>query len=90
MKDRSPLESDMGNDAEDLAWRRSQAAAGGGIARLEALRAAGRATARERVDALLDPNSFIEIDALVSHRNREDNMHLHPSLEMESSLDTGV
>ena len=28
--------------------------------------------------ALLDPDSFIEIDALVSHRNREGNMHMHP------------
>ncbi|MDG1524561.1 MAG: carboxyl transferase domain-containing protein, partial [Candidatus Thalassarchaeaceae archaeon] len=66
----------MGNDAEELAWRRTQASAGGGFARLEALRAAGRATARERIDSLLDPDSFIEIDALVSHRNRENSMHL--------------
>ena len=78
MKDRSPMESDMGDKAEDLAWRRKQALAGGGIARVEAFRAAGRATARERIDALLDPDSFIEIDALVSHRNHDNNMHMHP------------
>ena len=68
----------MGDKAEDLAWRRKQALAGGGIARVEAFRAAGRATARERIDALLDPDSFIEIDALVSHRNHDNNMHMHP------------
>lgn len=78
MKDRSPMESVMGDKAEDLAWRRNQAAAGGGISRIETLRAAGRATARERIDALLDHDSFIEIDALVSHRNQDDNMHMHP------------
>ena len=78
MKDRSPMESDMGEKAEDLAWRRQQAATGGGMSRLEALRATGRATARERIDALVDPDSFVEIDALITHRNRDDNMHMHP------------
>ena len=78
MKDRSPMESDMGDDAEDLKWRRQQASAGGGMARLEALRASGRGTARERIDSLLDPDSFVEIDALITHRNRDNNMHMHP------------
>lgn len=68
----------MGERSEDLAWRRQQAHAGGGQKQLEALRASGRGTARERIDALLDPESFIEIDALVSHRNSEHNLHLHP------------
>ena len=57
---------------------RQQALAGGGTQRMDALRSAGRGTARERIDGLLDPDSFIEIDALVSHRNREGNMHMHP------------
>ena len=68
----------MGDKSEDLAWRRQQAVSGGGAQRMDALRSAGRGTARERIDALLDPDSFIEIDALVSHRNREGNMHMHP------------
>ena len=68
----------MGDKSEDLAWRRQQAVSGGGVQRMDALRSAGRGTARERIDALLDPDSFIEIDALVSHRNREGNMHMHP------------
>jgi acetyl-CoA carboxylase carboxyltransferase component len=29
----------------------------------------GKLTARERIDALLDPGSFIELDALAVHRN---------------------
>ncbi|MCS5534321.1 MAG: hypothetical protein NZ802_00560, partial [Candidatus Poseidoniales archaeon] len=68
----------MGEKAEDLAWRRQQAAAGGGMSRLEALHATGRATARERIDALVDSDSFVEIDALITHRNRDGNMHMHP------------
>jgi propionyl-CoA carboxylase beta chain len=72
------MESVMEDRAEDLAWRRSQARSGGGRARLEALRASGRGTAKERIDALLDVDSFIEIDALVSHRNHDNNLHMHP------------
>jgi len=68
----------MGDRAEDLAWRRAQAANGGGMSRLENLRSSGRGTARERIDFLLDPDSFTEIDALITHRNREGNMHMHP------------
>ena len=68
----------MGDKSEDLAWRRQQSVSGGGAQRMDALRSAGRGTARERIDALLDPDSFIEIDALVSHRNREGHMHMHP------------
>ena len=35
---------------------------------------AGKLTARERVEALLDPGSFEELDALVVHRNRHFGM----------------
>ncbi len=68
----------MGEHSEDLAWRQKQAQAGGGQSRLEELRASGRGTARERIGALLDSDSFVEIDALVSHRNSEHNLHIHP------------
>ncbi|MEE2812735.1 MAG: acyl-CoA carboxylase subunit beta [Candidatus Thermoplasmatota archaeon] len=68
----------MSERMEDLAWQRQQALAGGGQARTDALRASGRGTARERINALLDPDSFIEIDSLVSHRNRDHNLHVHP------------
>ena len=41
---------------------------GGGQARIDAHHAAGKLTARERIDALLDPGSFTEMDKLVAHR----------------------
>ncbi len=69
-----------GKDAplEELRERRSRASAGGGRAKVDALRAAGRRTARERIDALLDEGSFVEVDTFVTHRNHEFNLHMHP------------
>ena len=40
---------------------------GGGKQRIERQHAAGRKTAGERIEDLLDPNSFIEIDKFVTH-----------------------
>ena len=37
--------------------------------RVEKQHNAGKMTARERIDALLDQDSFVELDALVKHRN---------------------
>jgi propionyl-CoA carboxylase beta chain len=55
--------------------RRSQAArAGGGAARVEKQHAAGKLTARERLEILLDPGSFEETDALVVHRSNDFGM----------------
>jgi propionyl-CoA carboxylase beta chain len=41
---------------------------GGGADRLQRQHAAGKLTARERVDLLFDPGSFEELDKLVTHR----------------------
>ena len=41
---------------------------GGGIERIAKQRAAGKLSARERVDTLLDPNSFQEQNGFASHR----------------------
>ena len=41
---------------------------GGGEGRVEKQHAQGKLTARERIDLLLDPNSFVELDRLVTHR----------------------
>ncbi len=41
---------------------------GGGEARIERQHAAGKLTARERIDLLLDRDSFVEIDRLVVHQ----------------------
>jgi acetyl-CoA carboxylase carboxyltransferase component len=47
---------------------KEQAAAGGGAERIARQHQAGKLTARERLARLLDPNSFQELDALVTHR----------------------
>ena len=44
-----------------------QASEGGGKKRVEKQHAQGKLTARERIDLLLDPNSFVELDRLVTH-----------------------
>ncbi|MDH7489566.1 MAG: acyl-CoA carboxylase subunit beta, partial [Anaerolineae bacterium] len=47
---------------------REQARLGGGQARIDAQHAKGRLTARERIELLLDPGSFRELDMFVTHR----------------------
>ncbi|MFH0900983.1 MAG: acyl-CoA carboxylase subunit beta [Pseudomonadota bacterium] len=45
-----------------------EAELGGGQERIERQHKAGKLTARERIDLLLDPGSFVELDKLVTHR----------------------
>ncbi|MEX1051422.1 MAG: carboxyl transferase domain-containing protein, partial [Gemmatimonadales bacterium] len=47
---------------------RDAAEQGGGADRIAAQHAKGKLTARERVDLLLDPGSFVELDRFVTHR----------------------
>jgi propionyl-CoA carboxylase beta chain len=47
---------------------------GGGAERLERQHAAGKLTARERIDLLFDPGTFEELDKLVTHRCRDFGM----------------
>src|SRR5207253_913227 len=54
---------------EHLRALREQARLGGGERRIEAQHAKGKLTARERLDLLLDPGSFVEIDQFVTHRS---------------------
>jgi propionyl-CoA carboxylase beta chain len=51
-----------------LAQLDAQAHAGGGPERTKKQHAAGKLSARERIDLLLDPGSFVELDRLVTHR----------------------
>ncbi len=44
------------------------ALAGGGAERVDKQHEAGKLTARERIDLLVDPDSFVELDRLVTHR----------------------
>ncbi len=50
---------------------RAEARQGGGPVRMERQHAWGKLTARERLDLLLDPGSFVELDAFVTHRATE-------------------
>ena len=59
---------------ERLAELQRQADLGGGEDRLRRQRESGRLTARERIDRLFDAGSFVEIDALVTHRCRDFGM----------------
>jgi propionyl-CoA carboxylase beta chain len=47
---------------------RAEARLGGGPVRIERQHAWGKLTARERLELLLDPGSFTELDAFVTHR----------------------
>ncbi len=53
---------------EELRRRREAALVGGGKERIERQHQAGKLTARERLDLLLDPGSLTELDMLVTHR----------------------
>jgi propionyl-CoA carboxylase beta chain len=54
-----------------LKERRARAEAGGGPERLAAQKAAGKLTARERLELLVDDDSFQEVDLLVESRARD-------------------
>ena len=58
----------MNEKIEDLRARREKVLAGGGQKRIDKQHEAGKMTARERLEALLDPGSFCELDAFVEHR----------------------
>lgn len=47
---------------------------GGGVDRIEKQHKAGRLTARERVELLLDPGTFVEKDKFVMHRSKDFEM----------------
>ncbi len=52
----------------ELERRRRAARLGGGERRIEAQHGRGKLTARERIELLLDPGSFEEVDMFVEHR----------------------
>lgn len=50
---------------------REESAQGGGPDRIETQHGKGKLTARERLDILLDPGSFVELDRFVVHRSTD-------------------
>ncbi len=59
---------------DDLRRRKSKSQSGGGQKRISAQHAKGKMTARERIEQMLDADSFTEVDALVEHRCRDFDM----------------
>jgi len=59
---------------DDLRRRKADSLQGGGADRIEKQHQAGKYTARERIDLLLDPGSFVEVDALRVHDSHDFGM----------------
>jgi acetyl-CoA carboxylase carboxyltransferase component len=57
-----------------LSQKRDKVLGGGGPKRIEKQHQAGKLTARERIDKLLDKGSFVELDQFVVHRGVEFGM----------------
>ncbi len=64
---------------QELAALRSESAAMGGVAAVEKLRSRGKLDARQRIEHLLDPNSFVEIGVLARSQ--------HPDLRRRTPAD---
>ena len=54
-----------------LSEKKSVVMKGGGEERIKAQHSKGKLTARERINKLLDPGSFVEVNALMKHRSTE-------------------
>ena len=62
---------DKNTRIEELLRLREKARQGGGPERIARQHAKGKLTARERIDLLLDPGSFRELDMFVTHRTTD-------------------
>ncbi len=71
---------------QDMRVRSQQ---GGGQERIDKQRKAGKMTARERIELLLDPGSFREVDAFVVQRSREFGMDKPENQYVGDSVVTG-
>jgi propionyl-CoA carboxylase beta chain len=63
--------SDNRASIERLHELRAESRRGGGQARIDKQHEKGKLTARERLELLLDPGSFVEFDAFVTHRSHD-------------------
>lgn len=61
----------MEEKLRELEERQAKVRAGGGPKRVAAQHDKGKMTARERIEMLLDPGTFVELDAFVEHRATE-------------------
>uniref|UniRef100_A0A3Q2ZKR0 Propionyl-CoA carboxylase beta chain, mitochondrial n=1 Tax=Kryptolebias marmoratus TaxID=37003 RepID=A0A3Q2ZKR0_KRYMA len=74
---------------ERIEEKREAALVGGGRKRIEAQHERGKLTARERVELLLDPESFVETDMFVEHRCSDFGMEQYRNKFPGDSVVTG-
>ncbi|MDQ0342145.1 propionyl-CoA carboxylase beta chain [Lederbergia wuyishanensis] len=63
--------TDIYEKINDLYDRRRRAELGGGDERIRKQHDKGKLTARERIDLLLDPGSFVELNPFIEHRSTD-------------------
>lgn len=81
--------TDLDPKIEQLRAMREKAQQGGGAARIERQHDKGKLTARERLEILLDPNSFHEVDAFVVQRETNFGMDSPDKKFLGDSVVTG-
>ncbi len=67
-------------EIQKLREMREKAKLGGGLEAIEKQHKKGKLTARERIDLLVDPGTFVEIDMFVTHRATEFGMDKRKAL----------
>ena len=65
----SKVERPLDEQVGDLRGRKGEALVAGGADAIARQHERGKLTARERIERLLDPGSFVETDMLVRHRS---------------------
>jgi propionyl-CoA carboxylase beta chain len=69
-----PIDQDLEEKLDLLSRKLAESKLGGGADRIAKRHERGLLTARERLDLLMDPGSFIELDAFVVHQCRDFGM----------------
>jgi propionyl-CoA carboxylase beta chain len=73
--DETPAPRTTASRIAEYEQRTDDAVHAGSAAAIEKQHAKGKLTARERIEALLDPGSFVELDALARHRAHDFDMY---------------
>ena len=69
-----PRQKNWEDELKKLAQIEAEAGRGGGQSRQEQQKSLGKMTARERIEFLLDPGSFVELNMLAEHQCRDFGM----------------
>ena len=79
----------MTDPIQKLQALREKSLLGGGKDRIDAQHEKGKLTARERIDLLVDPGTFVEIDRFVTHRCRDFGMDSEKNQILGDGVVTG-